>query len=159
MFFYEYPILNRVNFIIFIFEAKFVIMKSLNSVLLVDDDPVTNFINERLIKKLNITTKVAVALNGLEGLEYLRSNCNGDKSSCPELILLDINMPVMDGFEFLEKFKELKIDCKDIIIVAMLTTSSNLNDIKKVESLGEKSYLNKPLTKENLEDLLKKYFS
>jgi CheY-like chemotaxis protein len=71
-------------------------MKKLNCILLVEDDDTTNFYNQFLIENLSIADQVAVALNGQEALEYLEKAGHGDAVT-PDLILLDINMPVMNG--------------------------------------------------------------
>ena len=97
-------------------------MKKLNTVLLVDDDRITNFINQRLIEKLNITQNVTALLNGKEAIDYIKTT-NLEKKQLPDLILLDINMPVMDGFEFVNSFRALLYEKK--VIIVMLTTSSN----------------------------------
>lgn len=133
-------------------------MKKLKSVLLVDDDSINNFINERLIKKMDLTEEVNISLNGKEALEYLKKRSEEGKPS-PELILLDINMPVMDGFEFLEAFQKLEIPDKNSIIIVMLTTSTNPSDTERLENTGVEGYINKPLTEQKLRDVLEKHFA
>ena len=129
-------------------------MVQLESVLLVDDDKITNFLNQRLIEKLSVTKSVKVVCNGKEALEYFQKN----SSILPDLILLDINMPVMDGFEFVDNFKTLGLDKK--IVIVMLTTSSNEKDIERIAKNNLVSgYINKPLTNEKLTDTLTKYFN
>ena len=76
----------------------------------------------------------------------------------PNLILLDINMPVMDGFEFLQKYNLLEADSKRDTIVVMLTTSTHMNDMDKLISNGNIDLVNKPLTQEKLLQLMNKYF-
>lgn len=131
-------------------------MKKINCVLLVDDDNINNFINERLLKKLNITHNVKVAMNGEEALDFLKSNAQNPH---PELILLDINMPVMDGFEFLQEYKKMEQtngDAKPYII--MLTTSTNPNDVDKVKKSDVAGYINKPLTEAKIMEIVQKHF-
>src|SRR4051794_424956 len=106
-------------------------MKNINRTLLIDDDRITNFINERLIKKLNITNEINVAFNGAEALEIIHKSCQGNKV-CHELIFLDINMPVMDGFDFLAEFNKLKFQNKDQIKIVMLSTSSSPKDMERI---------------------------
>ncbi|MFN3402633.1 MAG: response regulator [Cytophagaceae bacterium] len=124
-------------------------MKDLNCILLVDDDSINNFINLRLINKLNLSKEVKVAMNGEEGLNFVKEKCEVENGCCPELILLDINMPVMDGIEFLKYFNKLQID-KESVKVVVLTTSSNASDLEKVKKQGVYMYMNKPLTEEKL---------
>jgi len=132
-------------------------MRRLNSILLVDDDSVSNFLNELLIKEMGVAKGLSIAYNGQEALDNISTHCipNGD---CPDLILLDINMPVVNGFGFLRKFNELEFENKRAIVIVMLSTSSNPVDREMALDLHVKEYLSKPLTKENLTDVLHRYF-
>lgn len=127
-------------------------MQKLNTILLIDDDRINNFLNERLFRKLNIADNVVISHNGKEGLNYL-VEITTYKIPEPEAIFLDINMPVMDGFDFLISIKThaLKLNSKIII----LTTSKNHKDIERLRQLGDFSFINKPLTAEKIIDCLK----
>ena len=76
--------------------------QKLNSILLIDDDIATNFIHTRLIKKTLVVDTIITKLNGEEAMEYLTTKKDGEYPQ-PELIFLDINMPVMNGWEFIEE--------------------------------------------------------
>ena len=128
---------------------------SFNCVLLVDDDGVTNFINHRLIKKLNLTTCIQSSMNGNEALRYIKDFSSQNDQHCPELILLDINMPVLDGFEFLEEFEKLELKNRDKVKIIVLTTSTHQKDVMKIARDAKIGYINKPLTEEKLIDCLK----
>lgn len=134
-------------------------MKKLNCVLLVDDDSINNFINERLIRKANISEEVQVVLNGKEALDYLKRRSEAYNKRSPDLILLDINMPVMDGFEFLEAFKKLDLKDKKSIVIVMLTTSTNPNDTQRLNNSEVVGYINKPLTVKKLMDIVEAHFA
>lgn len=134
-------------------------MIKLKNTLLIDDDEATNFINELLIEELNFTDKLLITQNGQEAMKILRELCSKSGEQLPELILLDINMPVMDGFEFLEAFQQLDCPARKNTAIVMLTTSLNHRDVEKVKEAGITDFLNKPLTKEALEYILNKYFS
>ncbi|MBX9853506.1 MAG: response regulator [Cytophagaceae bacterium] len=125
-----------------------------NCVLLVDDDGVTNFINHRLIKKLNLTDCIQSAINGNEALRYIKDFISKNDQNCPELILLDINMPVLDGFEFLDEFQKLNINNRDRVKIIMLTTSTHQKDVLKIAKDTKIGYINKPLTEEKLKECL-----
>ena len=100
-----------------------------------------------------------VAKNGQEAIELIREHCLGH-DGCPSLIFLDINMPVMNGFEFLDAFHhQLENDLNKSIIIVMLTSSLNPNDIERAKETGVSEFLNKPLTEENLKNVLDKHFS
>ena len=129
-------------------------MSKLSCILLIDDDGINNFLNERLIKKLEIYNSVRTALNGAEGLKYINRHCAVEGESCPDLVFLDINMPVMDGFEFIKKFQNMNFLNKDKMTLAILTTSRNEQDIEALKHLGSYHFINKPLTEEKVKKVL-----
>ena len=129
----------------------------LNSVLLVDDNEATNNFNKRLLSALDLTDNVQIALNGKEALDHIVS-CKKDE--LPSLILLDINMPMMDGFQFLEAYKELEEKKKGSIVIMMLTTSIAEEDKNRAEKYGDVAgYLNEPLSPQGFQDIWDKHFS
>ena len=133
-------------------------MSKLNSILLVEDDSITNFINERLLRKLNVAENIKIALNGYEAISIIQKTVQ-EKKQCPNLIFLDINMPVMDGFEFLNEFRLLDFPNKDDVVIVVLTTSTNITDIEKLKGSGNTDFINKPLTKEKVQDVIKRHYS
>lgn len=132
-------------------------MNKISCTLLVDDDRINNFLNQRLLEGLNVTDKLLTALNGQEALTIFERECR--ESGCPALILLDVNMPVMNGFEFLEAYGKLPITPQEPVIIIMLTTSLHPRDVERVQRLGIAGFLNKPLTKEKVNDILASHFS
>ncbi|GGA67923.1 response regulator [Flavobacterium palustre] len=137
--------------------------KKLNCVLLVDDDKGTNFINEMIIKKSGIAERIQTVLNGKEALDFITNKgkyeAAGDVFPQPMLTLLDINMPVMDGWEFLEAYHALEEHQKGKIIIVMLTTSLNPDDKTRAEGISEVSdFKNKPLSREAFADIIKTHF-
>lgn len=137
--------------------------KKLNCVLLIDDDLGTNFINQIFIKKANITDNIQTVLNGKEAIDFITNKGKYEKVgnifAQPMLTLLDINMPVMDGWEFLEAYKNLEVYQKGQIVIVMLTTSLNLDDKKRAENISDVSgFKNKPLTLQIIEDIMQKHF-
>ena len=127
-----------------------------NCILLIDDDKITNYINVKLLNKLNIGDKIDVAHNGEEGISLIEQFCNLNDKCCPELIFLDINMPVMNGFEFLKVFNEMQISNKNCVHIIVLTTSSNERDIDIIKQYGLK-VLNKPLTESKVKEALTEF--
>jgi CheY-like chemotaxis protein len=132
-------------------------MEKLDRILLVDDDDITNYINQRIIKKSEICKEVKVLQNGLDAISYLEKNTD-QSNKLVRLIFLDIKMPVLDGFGFLEKFQELKFPGHDKIVIIMLTTSTHLLDMGKLFNSGTSDFLTKPLSLEKLMNIYKKYF-
>ncbi len=132
-------------------------MSKLNSILLVEDDSITNFINERLLRKLNVAENIKIALNGYEAISIIQKTVK-EAEPCPSLIFLDINMPVMDGFEFLNEFRLLDFPNKENVVIVVLTTSTNVTDIEKLKGSGNTDFINKPLTREKVRDVIARHF-
>lgn len=127
--------------------------------MLVDDDPDDNYIHQLVIADWGKCDTVRVAENGTEALTYL-ANTSAPDYVRPEVILLDINMPGMNGFEFLEEYHRLADQLKSNVVVMMLTTSLNPTDENRAEKFNEVTgYRNKPLTKAMLDDVLTVHFS
>lgn len=126
----------------------------LNCVLLVDDDKDCNFFHQRLLKRMNCTESIEIALDGKMGLDFLKSRKNK-----PEIIFLDINMPKMNGWEFLVEYEKLSEEDKAKTVVVMVTSSLNPDDKNKAETFGSvKNFNTKYLDKEAVEKIIKKYF-
>lgn len=124
------------------------------AILLVDDDEATNYLHELYLKEWGITENIFTALNGQEALEFLQTN-EEFHTLGKSLILLDINMPVMDGFEFLEAYEDLESKYKADIVVVMLTSSLHSSDKNKASNLKAlEGYINKPLSKERMMEIL-----
>ncbi|MBX9852250.1 MAG: response regulator [Cytophagaceae bacterium] len=119
-------------------------MKAFDSMMLIDDDRINNFINLKLLRKLKVADHVSAAINGEQALCALKDLADkGD--NCPDLILLDIKMPVMDGFQFIREFQKINFPNKNEVKIVVLTTSQNQRDVITINSLGY-NYINKPLT-------------
>ena len=130
----------------------------LKSVLLIDDDEATNFLHQLIIKKSGLTENINIARDGKEALRYLTSVIEG-KHALPELIFLDINMPIMDGWEFLDEYQKLPLSGSNKPVLLILTASENPADEKRARDyLAVSGFLNKPLTVEVLQDIPGTYF-
>jgi len=136
---------------------------SLSSILLVDDDEISNLFNRIFIGKLNIDTSVEVASNGLEALDFLElidKNKSIRPTILPCLLLLDIKMPKMNGWEFLKVYEE-KVSrvIRDQIVIVMLTTSEDEGDVvAAMKSPNVKKFIQKPLSEEKFAELINAYF-
>jgi CheY-like chemotaxis protein len=133
-------------------------MSKIKSVLLVDDDPTVNYLNKRLLERLEVADQVLVALNGQEALDLLATHCQHAAADCPALLLLDIKMPVLDGFGFLAAYQELPLAQQRANVIVMLTTSLHPLDMQRLEQFPVAWYLNKPLTQEKVDLLIERYF-
>jgi CheY-like chemotaxis protein len=132
--------------------------KKLNCILLVDDDDGTNFLHRLIIKQAGCSDKVEVVLNGEEALHYLAEAAGGNKP-VPELIFLDINMPLLNGWEFLDEYAKLGADKKVDTKIIMLTTSVNPDDARRAgtyESVA--GFKSKPLEEDMLNEIIAQYF-
>lgn len=133
-------------------------MKKLNCILLIDDNPGDNYIHKRAILKADVCDHVEVAVGGKEALDYLKNGGVGPYPK-PELIFLDINMPGMSGFEFLEEYSKLDEKFKSKTIVFMLTSSLLPEDTERAMNSGEISeFLNKPLNVDKVREIIARFF-
>ncbi len=119
-------------------------------VLLIDDNDIDNFINERMITTNFFANRVIVKNSGESALNYLRENAEID-NNLPQVIFLDLNMPVMDGFAFLSEYESLSDKVKTNCKVIVLSSSISPEDINRASTnpLVVK-YVNKPLNEKYL---------
>jgi len=127
--------------------------KTIDLVLLVDDNDTDNFISKRIIEITKFARRVEVKGSGKGALDYLKEHQNNPED-IPNIIFLDINMPIVDGFVFLyefEKFNELvRSKCKVII----LSSSDNKRDIDKIVNNNHViKFITKPLTEVALDEI------
>jgi CheY-like chemotaxis protein len=127
-------------------------MQKVERLLLVDDDHVSNMLTEMVLKDMERFTSFQVAVNGQEALDYLEITARLDPDAFPQLILLDLNMPVMDGFEFLEQVTGLRLPALPPIIV--LSSSRDATDLSRAKKFPILGYLNKPIEPEMLLSLI-----
>jgi CheY-like chemotaxis protein len=128
-------------------------MRKISTILLVDDDETTNFLHERLLERFDISEQVLVARNGSQALEILTQLNARVRSINPVLVLLDLNMPVMNGFEFLEAFQALPPAQQRCAIIVVLTSSLNAQDLARTANLPVAGTLTKPLNQAKIDTL------
>lgn len=122
--------------------------------MLIDDDDPTNYLNRRVLEQAGCTDRIQVVQSGQEALDYLSTG-----APRPDLIFLDINMPGMDGWEFLEKYRELPKAGDGNSVMVMLTTSLNPDDALRARQIPEVAgYENKPLNDTLMEKILDRFF-
>ncbi|AXT54427.1 response regulator [Aquimarina sp. AD1] len=133
--------------------------KSVTCVLLIDDDKATNFFNQRVVTKHNSFDNVNTVQSGKAALEYL-SKVENKEAVKPDLIFLDINMPAMNGWEFLVEFAKLNKITTDGIKVILLSTSSNPDDVNEsIKNHSVDDFINKPLSLDLLDNVIEKHFT
>ncbi len=126
-------------------------MATYKSVMLVDDNEIDNIINEKIIEANSFAEKILVFQTGQEALDYLKENQEKEKE-LPEIVFLDINMPIMDGFQFLNDFEQFSETVLEKCKIIMLSSSISPKDIDRAASSRYvKKYLNKPLNTRYLE--------
>ncbi|MCA8831608.1 response regulator [Hymenobacter pini] len=134
-------------------------MPQLSAVLLVDDDPSTNFLNESTLYEMRLTDKYLTAGNGEEALRLLKENSADATHEKPLLILLDMAMPVLNGMDFLEAFQALPASVQASTIIVILAVSMPSVDLGRLEHFPVAGMVSKPLTKEKLSTVLQLHFS
>jgi CheY-like chemotaxis protein len=130
--------------------------KKLLSVLLIDDDEEDNYFHQIIIGEMNITAYIKVTLSGFEALDFLKN----EKNLKPDLLLLDINMPKMNGWEFLEQHDKLKKEQKAKLIVVMQSKIKGCEDDEQAALFSRNiDFICKPLTEKSLLEILEGHFS
>lgn len=130
-------------------------MKKVNSIFIVDDDPITVFGIKKVLKPVAICDDIQIFQNGKEAFDALKERTENDQCM-PEVIFLDINMPIMDGWDFLEEL--MGLDIKERIIINMITSSIDPLDYQKWNEFKDKcphtlNFKNKPIFKIETSDL------
>jgi CheY-like chemotaxis protein len=132
--------------------------KKYYAVMLVDDNEIDNLINQKMIEASNICEHIFIHSGAKSAIEFLKNIEKLAKGPLdlylPEIIFLDIDMPLMDGFQFLDEFERLSEGIRKHCKVVMLTSSLNPQDMNKAKkNQFVLKYINKPLTQENLKKL------
>lgn len=135
-------------------------MANINKVYLIDDDEINNFICINILKKIDFSSDVVAFESGSEALEALTSVIDGnEQDQIPDVIFLDINMPIMNGWDFLEEYKKIKGKLNKDVSLFMLSSSIYQADVEKSKQYSEVlDFVTKPLNADVLNDIKQKYF-
>ena len=130
-------------------------MRPINLVALIDDDEIVKFIESKVIESTNVVNRIKTFSNGEEAINFLKSNSK-NLDSLPEIVLLDLNMPVMDGFEFLERYIMLKPKLGKKITIYVVSSYISPTDTERINRISEVTdYIVKPITKEKFEKIVR----
>lgn len=137
--------------------------KKLGCVILIDDSAPTNHLHQMVLEEYGLAEKIITFQWAEQALDFLKSNVNTPENQSnylkPDILFLDINMPRMNGWEFLEEYLKLPIEQRSRVMIFLLTTSLNEDDKNKASLTPDLSgFYNKPLTKELLDDIIRKFF-
>lgn len=128
-------------------------MKKVDIACIIDDDPIFVFGTKKIMKLANFCNGFMVFHNGEEALNHLKPIIESNSNSLPDIILLDLNMPIMDGWQFLDEF--VKIPCEKKILIYIVTSSIDPTDMEKAQDYDKVSnYLIKPISTERLQEIL-----
>lgn len=132
--------------------------KKLKNVLLIDDSESDNFYHQRKIRKMGITDNIHICYSGQEALDFLKSELEGVHPQ-PTLIFLDINMPGMNGWEFLEEYEKLELAQQGEVVLTMLSNSIDERDKFRADKYkAVQGFYSKPLSDEYLHSILEQHF-
>jgi len=128
--------------------------KKLEIVYVVDDDDVYQYVIKKKIEKRNVANQIKTFKNGHDAIEYLTLIAHSDHE-LPDVIFLDINMPVMDGWDFLEEYMALKCRLKKKINLYVVSSSIHQSDIERARNISEVTdYIIKPMNDDQLDEIL-----
>jgi CheY-like chemotaxis protein len=128
-------------------------MKKISNLYVIDDDKIYHFLLKNLFKQNGIEVASTFFVNGSDAIDYIKKNTG--EEILPDLILLDVNMPIMNGWQFLEEFGKISKDLHKIPLIYMISSSNNDVDINKSKEFdgAVKGYFLKPICKEDLDKI------
>ncbi|MFN6945767.1 MAG: response regulator [Cytophagaceae bacterium] len=130
-------------------------MNKINTLYLVDDDSIFQFLTSKIIKDTQLVDQLKIFSNGLEAINFLKS-VSGDPEKLPEIILLDLAMPIMDGWQFLEEYMLLQPRLGKKIVIYIVSSSIDPSDLQRAASINAVTdYVVKPISKAKLIELIK----
>lgn len=135
-------------------------MKLFRKTLIVDDDPACRFLTRMALEEVDLSEEIIELPHGKAALDYIISHCRGTQaiSQCPDWIILDLNMPVMDGFELLNLLQQAKQTKLVQQTVTILSSSSNPKDIDQTAQYEVEAYLTNPLLMEDMVNFIERFY-
>lgn len=132
-------------------------MKKIKLTYLIDDDEIYIFTTKKLINKIDFCEEVAVFQNGKEAIDAIKFTLR-NKNELPDVILLDLNMPIMDGWQFLDEF--IRIKSEKQIKIYIVSSSVDPSDIERANTYNMVSnYIVKPISREKLHEITEEVFA
>ncbi|MET0759299.1 MAG: response regulator [Flavobacterium sp.] len=131
-------------------------MKLIKTIAIIDDDDIFVYITKKAVEQINLVEQIKVFGNGKDAIDYLKENCCKPEL-LPEIILLDLSMPIMDGWQFLDEYTKIKPKIGKKIIIYIVTSSISPDDMKRAKKIDAVSdFIIKPITKDKLIEIIKK---
>ena len=131
--------------------------KPFNRILIIDDEEINLLVSRVILETMQVATQIITLTQAKEGITFIEQYCLDEHAAshdCPDLILLDLNMPIMDGFSFLEALQKLGQSHLIKTVVVVLTSSLHTQDQERIAAFGVRAYLSKPLTVEKVGKLV-----
>jgi CheY-like chemotaxis protein len=138
-------------------------MQQIKTVLLIDDDTISSWLNKTMLERTQLIETIETIDAGQSAIDYLQQSCSdplAGRTNCPDLILLDLDMPVVNGFDVLEALQKSE-NCAWLISdrIIVLTTTINPKDLEKAKSYHIYDFLVKPLTESKIVNVLQEFIS
>jgi two-component system, chemotaxis family, chemotaxis protein CheY len=132
-------------------------LQARKSLCVVDDDTIYQFTTARMVQIVDSSVDVLTFGDGEQAMRYINANAH-DAAKLPDMILLDLNMPFMDGWEFLSAFEAIRDNLSKSIIIYVVSSSIDERDALRARSYGDvQDYLEKPVTTDRIRTLLSVY--
>ena len=129
-------------------------MKKINTFCIIGDDDIYQFTTAHLLKKMDLVNKIILFSNGLKAINFLKEEI-GNIENIPDVLFLNINMPVMDGWEFMEEYLGIKPMIPKTVAIYMVSSSVDEKDVLKAKSISALSgYLVKPISSQNIREVI-----
>jgi response regulator RpfG family c-di-GMP phosphodiesterase len=126
-------------------------MRKFSTVMIIDDSEMDTFLNKMILETMNYSERIITYTNPKQALNYFRSLNQDSKNDIPDVIFLDINMPIMSGFDFLEEFKKFPNELTCNVKFYVISSSEDPEDLEKIRGYNNIiKYLYKPLNKEDI---------